>query len=538
MASSFVQNGFHVLGLPNSAEMKEILRRSNEIAQFLELDEISDFDSDIIPAKEFRTAEAARDALRRLQNPRLRFQDYFFWVDFKSLGPAAEAALQSSGWPGLAAWLAAQDWTPFNRQRELLVSQTISLKSGTGDALQIYRQWKLLFEDGSFWNDLKATYRFDGQLTASEELIATFRAEISGTLGDLVLDLASGNAASPLIRQFAEVFGAKSDNLKDALLSPALEELKHKNQALAIVSVDENVQITPAVLSQMRDAMKGIEAALNTLIDGGFYETSEAKLARDAAALEMRRIVLDCHNHHAEFGIAQGMLEIANSIAGTDALRQQLLAELQQVKASVEGERENTFSLVVPGTFGGGTVVFKNDTISYNGVSIKFKDAATISYSSMTRSLNFIPYSQSYSVALTSTSGETIDISFGTTLYIGNAPKQDVWVRLASVLDKVAGPHIVERMTRKLFEEKAEIVIGGVTFNSRGYSKKRTFGGVDSVVWDGDTYLPKLSAGNVIVWTAKDGKATQLTAIPMSTPNAVVLPELVKACVQRALGNG
>jgi len=156
----------------------------------------------------------------------------------------------------------------------------------------------------------------------------------------------------------------------------------------------------------------------------------------------------------------------------------------------------------------------------------------------MMRSLNFIPYSQSYSVGITSTSGKSIDINFGTTLYIGNATKQDVWARLASVLDKVAGPHIIEKMTRRLFEENAEIVIGGVTFNSRGYSKKRTFGGVDSVVWDGDTYLPKLSAGNVIVWTAKDGKATQLTAIPMSTPNAVMLPELVKACVQRALGNG
>jgi len=324
MGSSFVRNGFHVLGLPNSAEMKEILRRSNEIAQFLELDEITDFDTDIIAAKDFRTAEAARDALRRLQNPKLRFEDYFFWLDFKALGPQAVAALRSSGWPGLSAWMAAQAGTSFSQRRELLVSQTISLKSGSGEATSIYRDWRLLIDDGEFWSDLKALYRFDGQLVASDDLMASFRAEVSGRLGDLVLDLASGSASSPLVRQFAEIFGANSETLKDALLSPALEELKHKNQVLARIAVDENTQITSAVLADIRTAMKGIEAALNALIDGGFYETSEVKLARDTAALEMRRIVLDCHNFHNEFAVAHGMLEIAHSIAGTDALRNQL----------------------------------------------------------------------------------------------------------------------------------------------------------------------------------------------------------------------
>jgi hypothetical protein len=154
-----------------------------------------------LSATDFRTAEAARDALRRLQNPKLRFEDYFFWLDFKALGPQAVTVLRSSGWPGLSAWMAAQAGTSFSQRRELLVSQTIALKSGSGDATSIYRDWKLLIDDGAFWSDLKAVYRFDGQLAASDDLIASFRAEVSGTLGDLVLDLASGSASSPLVRQ-------------------------------------------------------------------------------------------------------------------------------------------------------------------------------------------------------------------------------------------------------------------------------------------------------------------------------------------------
>ena len=38
------------------------------------------------------------------------------------------------------------------------------------------------------------------------------------------------------------------------------------------------------------------------------------------------------------------------------------------------------------------------------------------------------------------------------------------------------------------------------------------------------------------VWKNKDGKGVSFAIIPMSTTNAVVLPELIKACVN-ALSN-
>lgn len=535
MPSSIIRNGFHVLGLPNSAEMKEILRRSNEIAQFLELDEVSEFDTDIIVAKDFRTAETARDALRRLQNPRQRFEDLFFWLDFKRLELPANAALKADGWIGLARWLARRDGKgrSFTEQRELLVSLTIALKTNASNAMQVFRAWNQLLENSAFWDDLKSTYRFDGQLVASDELIATFRAKVVGSLGDLVLELASGDASSSLVRQFAEVFGAESDSLKEALLSPLLEELKAQDLALARIQTDEKAQITPDVLGKIRNAVKGVESALNALIDGGFYDSSEVKLARDATAIEIRRLVLDCYNHHSEFVVAHGLLNIACSIAGTDALRSQLSSEVQHASEAVESEGANTLHLKVPGTFGGGTVIFQNDTVAYNGVSIRLKDAAGLRFS--TFSLHYIiPVLQSYGVALTSVTGQSIDINFGTTLSIGNAAKRDAWAKLAGALDNLAGPHIVERLLKRMFDEDAEVSIGGIVFNRQGYSKKRLFGGVDSVAWDANPYLPKLSAGEVIVWTAN---AVQLATIPISTLNAVILPELVKACVARVLGD-
>lgn len=538
MPSSFYQNGFHVLGLSNSAEMKEILRRSNEISQLFELDEISEFDTDIIPASQFRTADAVRDSLRRLQNPRQRFEDYFFWIDFRSFGEPLASALKLDGWNGVAkALVARQSAETFLDRRQLLVSQTIALRSDPEGAADIFRSWKKLITDGAFWADLQRIYAFDGQLAASDELISTFRSSVAASLGDLIFELASSDSSSAVVQQFTETFGTTSDGLKEALLSPALKELKAKAVALSSICVDEGVQVTSELLKQIRGTLEGVESALNSLIDSGLYEESEVKLARDNTALEIRRLVLDCHNHHSEFSVAHGLLKIAHSIAGTGALKTQLSGELSRVADAVAGQQDDTVTIDVPGTFGGGTMILENESVAYNGVSIKYRDAATLSYSSTTRSVNFIPTSQSYSLSLTSLNGQSISINFGTTLYIGNAAKQSAWARMAGILDQVAGPHIVRRLVKKIFDEGGEYNIGGVVFNRHGYSKKRTFAGFDVVAWDSDTYIPKFSEGNVIIWTSKDGNAVQLAAVPMSTPNAVVLPELIKACVARVLGN-
>ena len=43
-------------------------------------------------------------------------------------------------------------------------------------------------------------------------------------------------------------------------------------------------------------------------------------------------------------------------------------------------------------------------------------------------------------------------------------------------------------------------------------------------------YIPKMFQGEVILWEEKEGKSTQFTSVPMSTPNAIIIPDLVQAC--------
>lgn len=168
--------------------------------------------------------------------------------------------------------------------------------------------------------------------------------------------------------------------------------------------------------------------------------------------------------------------------------------------------------------------------MTYNGRKIYYKDATTIAYHAMKRSVNFIPISQSYSFMVGSP-GQTIDVSWGTTLYIGNQQKQDVWQKLAGVASHVIEPQIVQKMVHRIFVDGQTVRIGDLEFTREGYSRSKTFGGREHVPWSDPIYIPKFGAGNVTVWKNKAGKGVAFATIPMSSPNAVVLPEFIQACV-------
>ena len=79
MAASFKDNAYNILGLTATASAKQILQRSNEIIQRLKIDDEIDYDLDVAGIKARRTEELVKDALRRLQSPKSRLKEYFFW---------------------------------------------------------------------------------------------------------------------------------------------------------------------------------------------------------------------------------------------------------------------------------------------------------------------------------------------------------------------------------------------------------------------------------------------------------------------------
>jgi hypothetical protein len=109
-----------------------------------------------------------------------------------------------------------------------------------------------------------------------------------------------------------------------------------------------------------------IQAELNKLIDAGLYEDSTTKLLRDRAATALRKVILDIHNHHNDLDTSSKLLQFANKIAGTDSLKRLLKSDLEQIQENISYEQANTLAIEIPGTFGGGTIDFKPDHVTYD----------------------------------------------------------------------------------------------------------------------------------------------------------------------------
>jgi hypothetical protein len=97
----------------------------------------------------------------------------------------------------------------------------------------------------------------------------------------------------------------------------------------------------------------------------------------------------------------------------------------------------------------------------------------------------------------------------------------------------VIQPRIVEKMVHRIFVNGEGVHIGDIELTQQGYSCSKLFGGREYVHWTDPIYVPQFSAGNVIVYKIKNGKGVSvanllpISTLSMSSPNAVILPDLI-----------
>lgn len=537
MTTSLKDNAYHVLGLSGAATTKQILQRSNEIVQRLKIDDVPDYELDIPAFKNNRTEEAVKDALRRLQAPKSRLREYFFWFRIADDldKEAARHLTQKDFDQAIAVWQSAseeQSGSGLSHRRNLALALTISLLQGADPVGRIESSlstWASLLNSPQFWKAFGDDYKRDAELL-SEEAISEFQGNAASDLSDIYAEIQEVRGGGNFVYRFQQLFNARGKKIEENILNPVFHAVQTAIEQLEQVKLGETDQYDSAKSSQLKGPVAAIQAELNKLIDAGLYDDSTTKLLRDRAATALRSVVIDIHNHHNDIDTASRLLQFADKIAGTESLKALLKNDLEQIQKNLSFEQENTLAVEIPGTFGGGTIIFKPDHVTYNGRKIYYKDATTIAYHAMKRSVNFIPISQSYSFMVGSP-GQSIDVSWGTTLYIGNQQKQDVWQKLAGVASHVIEPQIVQKMIHRIFADGQTVRIGDLEFTREGYSRSKTFGGREHVPWSDPIYIPKFGAGNVTVWRNKGGKGVSFATIPMSTPNAVVLPEFFQACV-------
>lgn len=537
MTTSLRDNAYHVLGLTGAATSKQILQRSNEIVQRLKIDDIPEYELDIPAYGNRRTEASVKDALRRLQAPRTRLPEYFFWFRFAGDVDTTASALLSRGDldGAIEIWRSGIDpAAPLVRRRNLAIALTVSLLGAAslppeGRLEESLLTWSNIIDNADFWKDFAEEYRQDAE-SLSEEALADFRNRVSSDLSDVYAEIRELHGGDALVSQFQKHFGTHGRKIEEDILNPAFLAVRAAIEQIVAVTPGPTTERGRNGLAQMKGPIATMQAEFNKLIDAGLYETSATRLLRDDAATAIRTAAIAVHNHRDELEAAAKLLDISYAIVGTESLGAMLDVDIEQIRKNIDSIETDTITIDIPGASGGGTIVFRPNHVAYGKKKIFYEDMTKVAYNAMMRSVNLIPYSQTYRF-MAGSPEQTIDISWGTTLYIGNGKKQDAWAKIANIATHLIVPQIVKNMTHAIFFREKSVPIGNLLFTKEGYSRGKMFGGREIVRWTDRIYPPSISSGNVMLWTNRNGKRILFTSIPMSTANAVVIPELVASCV-------
>lgn len=535
-------NAYHILGLDTFASEKDILKRSKEVINRLKADDSPEYELDIGLFEDFRTEDAIKDALQRLQAPKKRIKEYFFWfqiadnIDEQALGLFKLKDYLNA----IRTWqIASEDKNTkalfYKKNLAILYFLVLSNEDNKDYLRSSLVAWKELIDSDRFWTSFSKVYKLHDKQTASEDIISDFKKHVVEYLSDIYTELHHIHKESDYIDEFQQVFSTKGEKIEKIILGPAYQAINQAVEDLEKMEVSKDSKFDKEESETIKRLVASISQELNKLIDLGLYEDSQTKIMRDRAANALRSIVLDLHNNLSELSKSQGLLEVAIKLAGTESMKSKLNVELEQIHKNITEDVENSLAIEIPGAFQSTTIVFKNSFVEYNDIRIYFKDAVSISFDSTatTSSVYGVPVSTSYAYRW-SVRSEKEDISLSFSASRDESKEKDIWTKLVGFASNIIMPLIVKKIVDQIFNRGETIEIGDLEFTKQGYSKMKfkLFGKNEKLMtyWSDTIYVPKLYQGSVILWKDKDGKSEQFATIAMSTPNAVLLPELVQAC--------
>lgn len=550
MSQTLASNAYRILGLDASSSQKDVLKRSKEIINRLKIDETPVYETDIDVSEALRTESSVKEASEKLQLPKKRIKEYFFW--FQIADDVDEQALkllkQNKYEQALAVWLKASDSSTakalFYKKNLALLYCLLLTKEDNKQYLQdSLRAWSDVMNSEKFWSAFSKLYALHDEQTSNQEIIDDFRGQVVAHLSDIYTEFNQTHEDDGYINEFQKVFSGKGGRIEKTVLNPIYGTINGAVEALEKMKISEDGVFDKDEADLVKKSVGTIQSELNRLIDLGLYDDSQSKLMRDRAANALRAIVLDLHNNLNEYNRSKKLLEVAIQICGTESLKNKLQAELGQVDKNINEDVENSLSLEIPG-YGGGTLVFKNNFLVWGGKKVFYKDISAIAYHSTRHSTSVygvnVSTRYSYEVAIVTADDR---LKFSLSAGSDESPEKETWVKIASLLSHMVEPLIVRKYLEQIFDKGETVRIGYVDFTNKGYSYERSkfFGGkvLESVPWDENIYVPKFDSGDVVLFKhdATKNKGVQFTRFSMSNDNAVVVPELVKACAQLAISS-
>jgi len=542
MSNTLKNNAYYILGLDVSASEKDISKRSKEILNRLLADDTPEYDLDIGMFGDFRTEDSVKDALQRLQSQKKKIKEYFFWLQIAdSVDEQVLKFLKTKDYSNaIKTWQNVSDGDGtknllYKKNLAILHCLVLSVENNEEYLKDSLRAWEDLINSDKFWTSFSKIYRLHDEQTASEDVINDFRKHVVELLSDIYTELHQIHKDNNYVNEFQKTFSIKGEKIEKNVLAPAYQVINKAVEGLEKMEVSKDGKFDKDESEVIKKYITSVQEELNKLIDLGLYSDSQTKIMRDRAANALRSIVLDLHNNLSELEKSKRLLEIAVSLAGTDSLKNKLKGELDQIEKNVKDDAESVVVIELPGMFKTSTIVFKNNFLEYNNKRFFYKDVDSIAFHSTAtkHSVYYIPTGTTYDYSFSLNSGqENISISLNASK--DESENKEKWVQLISLASAMIQPLIIKKTIDKIFNRGEEVKIGDVIFTKKGYYriKWKMFGENEKlwVYWSDTIYIPKMFQGEVILWEEKEGKSTQFTSVSMSTPNAIIIPDLVQAC--------
>jgi len=346
MSNTLKNNAYHILGLDTTASQKDIFKRSKEIINRLKIDDLPEYNLDVGLFNDFRTEEAAKEAIQKLQMPKKRIKEYFFWFQIAdSIDEQALGLLKSKDFENaLRVWenVAEKGGTKsyfYKKNLAILYCLLLSIdenKNYLRDSLSI---WKELIESDKFWIAFSKTYNLHDKQTASQELITDFKNHVVSYLADIYTELHQTYKNADYISQFQKVFSVKGERMEKNVLGPAYQTINNAVEELEKMKVSEDGVIDKDETLKIKNLVGITQSELNKLIDLGLYDDSQTKIMRDKTANALKTIVLDLHNNLSETDKAIALLNIALKFVGTSGLEAKIkqdIKTLEEVKRNAD----------------------------------------------------------------------------------------------------------------------------------------------------------------------------------------------------------
>ena len=542
MSNTLKNNAYHILGLDVSASEKDISKRSKEILNRLLADNTPEYDLDIGMFSDFRTEDSVKDALQRLQSQKKKIKEYFFWLQIAdSVDEQVLKFLKTKDYSNaIKTWQNVSDGDGtknllYKKNLAILYCLVLSVENNEEYLKDSLRAWEDLINSDKFWTSFSKIYRLHDEQTASEDVVNDFRKRVVELLSDIYTELHQIHKDNNYVNEFQKTFSIKGEKIEKNVLAPAYQVINKAVEGLEKMEVSKDGKFDKDESEIIKKYITLVQEELNKLIDLGLYDDSQTKIMRDRAANALRSIVIDLHNNLSELEKSKRLLEIAVSLAGTDSLKNKLKGELDQIEKNVKDDAESVVVIELPGMFKTSTIVFKNNFLEYNNKRFFYKDVDSIAFHSTAtkHSVYYIPTGTTYDYSFSLISGqENISISLNASK--DESENKEKWVQLISLASAMIQPLIIKKTIDKIFNRGEEVKIGDVTFTKKGYYriKWKMFGENEKlwVYWSDTIYIPKMFQGEVILWEEKEGKSAQFTSVSMSTPNAIIIPDLVQAC--------